>query len=125
MKRQLIRLAKPIAERFPRLAMIYRYVRDSWHVYEEPKETHMGFKLVGNRSMQNGEFEREETEIVEAVLPKVDMVINVGANIGYYCCVALSHNKHVVAIEPISLNVRYLLRNINANNWGSGIEVFP
>jgi hypothetical protein len=48
---------------------------------ENPKETPMGFKLAGNRTMQQGKFEPEETEIVRKILPKVDIFINVGANI--------------------------------------------
>jgi FkbM family methyltransferase len=125
MKKQLIRAAKPIIERFPKLAMTYRYMRDSWQIYEEPQETPMGFKLVGNESMQEGTFEPEETQIVKQLLSHVDVVINVGANIGYYCCIALAQEKYVVAFEPINLNLRYLLRNIKANNWESRIEVYP
>lgn len=125
MKKKIIRLAKPIVERFPKLAMIYRSVRDSWQTYEEPKETPMGFKLVGNQSMQKGQFEPEETQIVKKIVSFVDVVINVGANIGYYCCIALSQRKYVIAFEPINLNLRYLLRNIKANNWESLIEVYP
>jgi len=86
----------------------------------------MGFKLSSNYPMiQRGEFEPEETEIVKKILPQIDVVINVGANIGYYCCIALSYGKYVVAFEPISLNIKYLLRNVKANNWESRIEVFP
>jgi FkbM family methyltransferase len=125
MKNHLIQFAKPLIEHFPKLAMIYRYVRDSWEVYEDPQETQMGFKLVGNHSMQSGQFEPEETQIVKQLLPCVDIVINVGANIGYYCCIALSQGKYVVAFEPINLNLRCLLRNIKENNWESRIEVYP
>lgn len=125
MKKQLIKLAKPIVERFPRLAMSYRHVRDSWQIGEKPKNTPMGFKLVGNRSMQEGKFEPEETQVVKAIIPNVDVLINVGANIGYYCCIALSHKKSVVAFEPIHSNLRYLLKNVKSNNWESQIEVFP
>lgn len=125
MKKQFVQFVKPIIERFPKLAMTYRIVRDSWQVYEEPKETPMGFKLVGNNSMQNGTFEPEETKIVKKIISDVDVVINVGANIGYYCCIALEQQKYVVAFEPIIQNLRHLLRNIKANNWESGIEVYP
>lgn len=132
MKKQLIRLLKPvikpIIERFPKLAVIYRYMRemrDSWQIYQEPQETPMGFKLVGNEFMQEGTFEPEETQIVKKVLSHVDVVINVGANIGYYCCIALALEKYVVAFEPINLNLRYLLKNIKANKWESRIEVYP
>ncbi len=125
MRKQFIWFVKPIIERFPRLAMTYRYVRDSWSIGQEPQATPLGFKLVGNRAMQNGQFEPEETQIVKKIVPYVNVVINVGANIGYYCCIALSQKKYVVAFEPINLNLRYLLRNIKANNWESKIEVYP
>lgn len=125
MKKQLLRFMKPLIERFPNLAMTYRYLRDNWQIYEEPQETKMGFKLIGNKCMQSGQFEPEETQIVKQILPRVDIVINVGANIGYYCCIALSQEKYVVAFEPIDLNLRYLLRNIKANNWDSRAEVYP
>ena len=124
-KRELIKLMKSIVDRFPKLAMTYRYMRDSWQIYEEPEMTPLGFKFIGNRSMQEGKFEPEETKIVKKLIPHVDVVINVGANIGYYSCIALSHGKYVVAFEPINLNYRYLLKNIRANNWESQIEVFP
>ena len=84
MMKKFIQIAKPIVERFPKVAMTYRYVRDGLQLYEEPQMTPMGFKLVGNKSMQNGQFEPEETQIVKNIIPRVDMVINVGANIGYY-----------------------------------------
>jgi FkbM family methyltransferase len=105
--------------------MTYRYLRDGWQIDEEPQETSMGFKLVGNESMQNGQFESEETQIVKHIISYVDIVVNVGANIGYYCCIALSQGKYVIAFEPINLNLRYLLRNIKANNYESRIEVYP
>jgi len=122
----LVRFAKPIVDRYPRMALFYRCLRDSWQTVGEPQETPMGFKLSSNYPMiQRGEFEPEETEIVKKILPQIDVVINVGANIGYYCCIALSYGKYVVAFEPISLNIKYLLRNVKANNWESRIEVFP
>lgn len=124
MKKQIVHFARSIVQRFPRTTMTYRFVRDNWPVYNE-RETAMGFKLAGNKAMQTGQFEPEETQIIERIIPNVDVVINIGANIGYYCCIALSYRKHVVAFEPIPLNVQYLLRNLKANNWESNVEVYP
>ena len=108
-----------------RLYQAYRYLKDKRDIFEDPAETPMGFKLSGNEAMQKGEFEPEETEIVNKIIPRVDVFINVGANIGYYCCIALGYAKPVVAFEPINHNLQYLLRNIKANHWDAGIEVFP
>ena len=124
---QFIRFAKPAVERFPRMALLYRFVRDSRYVFKEPKQTPMGFKLSGNRSngMEEGAFEQNELIIVKKCLEKTDVFINVGANIGYYCCIALSYGKPTIAFEPIELNLRYLYKNIKANHWQNDIEIFP
>ena len=125
MKKQIIKVLKPIVEHIPKVALMYRYMRDSWQIMENPKETPMGFKLIGNYAMQQGEFETDETEIIKKIIPQIDVFINVGANIGYYCCIALSFGKKVVAFEPINLNLQYLLKNIKANRWEDNIEIFP
>ena len=125
MKRHLVQIAKPAIEHFPKLAMRYRHVRDSWRLPEEPVETPLGFKLAGNASMQDGSFEPEETKLATQILQQVDTFINVGANVGYYCCLALSLGKNTVAFEPIDRNLRYLLRNIKANGWEDRVEVYP
>ena len=125
MKRLLIKIAKPVVEHFPNLAASYRSVRDGWQTGVVPGDTALGFRFSGNQSMQDGEFEVEETRLVRKLLPHADAVINIGANIGYYCCIALSGGKQVVAFEPISRNLQCLLRNIKANDWSDEIEVFP
>lgn len=75
--------------------------------------------------MAAGTFEPEETALVRATLSEVDALVNIGANVGYYCCHALSLGRQVLAIEPIHRNVEYLLRNIDANGWADGVRVFP
>lgn len=74
--------------------------------------------------MANGDFESTETILIRNLLKNVDVFINVGANIGYYCCHALSMGKSVIAFEPIERNVRYLCKNIRINGW-SDIEIYP
>jgi FkbM family methyltransferase len=121
---KLTSLVKPIVERFPRLAAGFRYIRDQIDFMEEPKTTPWGFKLTGNPAMAQGTFEPAETELVRDLLQNVDILVNVGANVGYYCCHALSMGKPVIAFEPIERNLRYLCKNIKSNGW-SGAEIFP
>lgn len=53
------------------------------------------------------------------------MVVNVGANIGYYICLAIQGGKRTIAFEPIPENLHFLLRNIKANGWESKAQVYP
>lgn len=123
--KKLARLARPVVERFPIVPMVYRFVRDNRRVLDVPKMIPLGFRLIGNPAMESGRFEIVETEIFNRILDKVDVVVNIGANIGYYCCIALQRGKHVVAFEPIATNLRYLCKNVKANGWEDQIEVFP
>lgn len=75
--------------------------------------------------MAVGRFEPEETTIVRDLLQKVDLLVNVGANVGYYCCHALSLGKPVIAVEPHFRNLHYLLTNIRNNGWAHMAEVYP
>ncbi len=53
------------------------------------------------------------------------VLVNVGANVGYYCYHALSMGKPVIAVEPNTRNLHYLLKNIQNNGWAKLAEVFP
>ena len=116
---------KSIVERFPALAFFYRNSRDLLDQRHPPSTTPWGFSLAGHDAMADGSFEPEETAIVRKLLADVDLLVNVGANVGYYCCHALSMGKPVIAIEPITRNLHYLLKNIQNNGWSNQAEVFP
>lgn len=120
---KVLSLVKPLVEKFPRVSSIYRKMRDELLFLEEPAITPWGFKLAGNPSMASGTFEPEETKLIRELLSGVDVLVNVGANIGYYCCHALSMGKEVIAFEPMQSNIRYLCKNIDANEWSC--EIFP
>jgi hypothetical protein len=124
MNSKFISSMRPLLSRFPRIAAMYRNMRDQLDFMEAPVTTPWGFKLAGNVSMAKGTFEPAETELVRSILRDVDIMINVGANIGYYCCHALSMGKTVIAFEPIERNLRYLCKNIKNNGW-TGAEVYP
>jgi len=124
----IVNFIKPVVERFPRLAIIYRSIRDSWDSGCEPRDTPMGFKLVGNPMMEKGCFEPLESEWVRRIVKDVEVFINIGANIGYYCCLTLAERGDdfsVVAFEPIASNIDYLKKNISANSFDENVELFP
>jgi hypothetical protein len=116
---------KSILERFPRAAQFYRNSRDLLDQNSPAIKTPWGFTLAGHPAMAEGTFEPEETRLVRELLSEVDVLVNVGANVGYYCCHALSLGKPVIAVEPIARNLHYLLRNITENGWAQQVEIFP
>lgn len=116
---------RSIVDRFPFFAQTYRSYRDTRALSSKPVVTPFGFNFIGNEIMQRGEFEPEETQLIKSIITNFDTFVNVGANIGYYCCMARSANVETIAFEPIPLNLKYLMLNILSNNWISDIEVFP
>lgn len=114
-----------ILNQIPAVFELYRNVRDHLDRNLPSIETRWGFTLAGNYEMGQGNFEPKETEVVRNLISEVDVVVNIGANIGYYCCHALSLGKQVIAVEPVARNMHYLLRNIRENGWESKAEIFP
>lgn len=112
-------------EHFPALALLLRNLRDQLDRRDVLLQTPWGFRMGGHAEMAAGAFEPEETRLVRDLLPQVDILVNIGANVGYYCCHALSLGKNVVAVEPLERNLYYLLKNIRGNKWESQVQVFP
>jgi FkbM family methyltransferase len=126
--------------RYPKIKKGYNYFLREKHIWSDWLNTYIfkktdqfdtpfGFKMVArhyvaNRMMKDGIFETEEVELIKNKLPTVDVFVDVGANIGFYSCIACSLGKYVVAVEPQSQNLDCLYTNLNNNNWQSA-EVFP
>lgn len=102
------------------LRAIYRYRQ----LMRVPAQTPLGFKLAGPSAMEEGVFEPAETKQLSILLADVDVFVNVGANCGYYACLARKTGAKVVAIEPLDQNVQLLQRNLLANDWHD-VEVLP
>lgn len=95
------------------------------HTNRPAVKTPFGFEFIGPESMQTGGFEPTETKLLRKLLSRADLFVNVGANFGYYVCMARQMNVRTIAVEPVPLNVDTLRRNIAINNWTTGIEVHP
>lgn len=115
-----------------RLALIWRqielfsrYLKFHWRVGTGAPIAPQGFKFHGNRHVINGTFEPNETRVFSHLIERVDGLVNVGANVGYYCCIALQVGKPVIAFEPVDLNVRHLLANVRLNGWEDRFELLP
>jgi len=114
-----------LVEKFPRIAANLRMIKDALDNDDPHIQTPWGFTLSGHTEMASGNFEPTETALIRSLLSEVDIFVNVGANIGYYCCHALSLRKKTIAIEPNGRNLHYLLNNIRKNNWSKDAQVFP
>jgi FkbM family methyltransferase len=114
-----------VERRAPGLASGYRALRDELRAgREHPVRTPAGFLLAGDASMQTGTFEPVETTMLTRWLHAGDVFVDVGANVGFYSCLARQIGCRVVAVEPLADNLRYLYRNLRANGWDD-VEVWP
>lgn len=122
----IIKFLRPLIEKFPLVSGCYRYLRDSKDFRKEIKyRKHLGFLFNGQDSMEKGNFEPHETIIFDKVISSFDLLINVGANSGYYVCKALKQNVDVLAYEPNQFNVNLLLQNVYANKFNADFLLFP
>lgn len=95
----------------------------------KPVMTPLGFMFTGSNSihhkaMQKGEFEPIEVEWFKNEIQNIDLLVDVGANAGYFSCLARTLGRTVVAVEPLWANLQNLLRNIELNT-GPPVEVLP
>lgn len=107
----------------PPLGRSYRLLRDATN-RRRCRPTQYGFSLAGDPSMVNGSWEQEEIHTFLQLIEDHDVVLDIGANVGFYSCLAASHGKHTIAFEPSLRNLNLLYRNLWENKL-SGVEVFP
>jgi FkbM family methyltransferase len=111
-------------KRHPQLVRLARQLRAARDLAQEPTRAAAGFLFSGHPQMLDGTFEPEETRWVSAALRSAEVFIDIGANVGYYTCLAKAAGVHAVAVEPLSRNLSLLCRNLHANAWHD-VEVFP
>lgn len=70
----------------------------------------------------NGQREPVATKYLMENLSKNDVILEIGANIGYYVLLESKLCKKIYAIEPVAANVSSLKKNIELNNYNN-IEV--
>lgn len=99
--------------------------RASRLLQKDAQETQLGFSFAGPDAMMSGTFEAKETQILTSLLSDADKFVNVGANFGYYVCLAQSLGVPAVAVEPVPVNLKLLRNNIERNGFEAGVEIFP
>jgi FkbM family methyltransferase len=76
--------------------------------------------IVSPTLLQDGVFEPTETELLEREIGPGDVVLDVGANIGYYTLLfarRVGPQGRVFAFEPDPANFQLLRRNVRANGY--------
>jgi len=83
-------------------------------------------KGISRELIFNDIREEKATLHIKKTLKKDDIVIDIGANIGYFALMeakSVGNNGKVYAVEPVSSNFELLKRNITINGY-SNVEVF-
>jgi FkbM family methyltransferase len=104
----------------------------AWHEYRaaremagrEPRPTPHGFRFLGHDAMEAGTFEPFESRFIVEQASRTAALVDVGANAGYFVCLARGAGQHVLAVEPLPANVALLIRNLRANHM-EDVEIFP
>ena len=115
---------KKLVKKMPYIAYWMRVI--IYHSIFTRKNMHPeGYFFSGTYHMETATFEPEEVELFKKLLKKCDRFINVGANVGYYVCLAAKAGKPITAFEPLQSNLKILYKNLSQNKWLSEIEIFP
>ncbi len=69
------------------------------------------------------DWERGTRRLVDELLPGVSLFVNVGANSGFYCCMALRAGVRTIALEPEPVNFQFLCNNMIMNGHQEEVEV--
>ncbi len=107
----------------PPLGRLYRLSRDATH-RRQSRQTCYGFTLAGDPTMSREGFEAHACEVFLALMESHQAVFDIGANVGFYSCLAASRGKPTLAFEPSVRNLTFLYRNLWENQFVD-VEVFP
>jgi len=118
-------LKRVVRRRFPAALSALHNYRLARRLQSRPmRDTPLGFRFRGHEQMEAGTFEPLESEIIRKYSGEGSVLVDIGANMGYFVCMARRAGSHVVAVEPMAQNLDILYANIEANGW-KDIEIFP
>ena len=90
----------------------------------------MGLDLQDDlqRSIFFGLFERDELALLRKYVRPGDVILDVGANVGFYTCHLarqVGPRGHVYAFEPEPRNIERLTKNVELNGFTNRVTVHP
>ncbi|MEP6582921.1 MAG: FkbM family methyltransferase [Ginsengibacter sp.] len=129
----LTRIVYPLALREKiswRIKKLYPDIRDKNISLEFNKKLKLDLskKDVGHQSIIfNGYYELELTKAILKLGAIGGLMIDVGANYGYFSCLWASQNSvnEVIAFEASPVNIQPLTNNVNKNGLSGAITIIP
>jgi FkbM family methyltransferase len=119
----LSRYRKTVDTFAPPLGRSYRLLRDSTN-RRRAILTPYGFSLAGDPDMAHGGWEADEIPVFLELIETHEVIVDIGANVGLYACLAASRGKQTIAIEPAPRNLSFLYKNLWDNRF-TGVEILP
>src|SRR5690348_12538159 len=120
------RLANTPVQKLPLTKTIYTKVFRFGSAGEEATTNFRGVQLTFPTNditivpgLVGGFYEKVELDVFERLAAISNMVVDVGANIGLYSCIAADRapaSAKIIAFEPVPENLRYLRRNLEEND---------
>jgi FkbM family methyltransferase len=119
------RIARSLIDRYlGMLARRARWLRDRFGARRRRGyRTSHGFVFYGDAGIDTSREVSGELDRFMAALAEAELVVDVGANAGFFTAVAAQAGKRVIAVEPHPLNLEALYRCLLEN--GFEVEVFP
>jgi FkbM family methyltransferase len=111
---------KALVKKTP-LKNVYWKLLDLRRMYQPFSLTSDEFYFKGSKEMVNGTYEPFLRELIVGNKENFGTLINIGANSGYYPCLAFANNfKNVIAVEPDKTNFKILQLNLRRNRFFQG-----
>lgn len=122
-----------IGKKFPFLWRIYDWVAgfqdpfihpiQGFRMWINPKDRSYLMRLIGHDYASMDVYEPATTKIFREHIKPGDVVLDIGASMGYFSMLAGSLGAMVYAFEPTKINFNYLCQNVILNEYES--RVFP
>jgi len=108
---------------------VFRFGCASGEVTTNFRGVHLTFPtkdVILAPGLVGGFYEKIELDVFERLAAISETIVDVGANIGLYCCIAADRAPamgKIVAFEPVPENLGYLRRNLEENERAARVEV--
>lgn len=126
-------LANTPAQRLPLTSRIYAKVFRFGSAGDEVTSVFRGVRLTCPTrditivpGLVGGFYEKIELDVFERLAASSETIVDVGANIGLYSCIAALRSPascEIIAFEPVPENLSYLRRNLADNGQASRVTI--